>query len=528
MASLVQPWLNAATAPLRFIMNPADRAQVSLRMRQMRAEMSSRKPTPNLLTNDDEQRFPNRAACFTKGLPHSQSGDVNLQSYEMLLAALNSNRAADFDKIPRGSGRRLVNPQAGNAFSLTGEDPQSFNCPPPPALGSVEMAAEMVELYWQALCRDIPFSSYATSELVSRACEELSKMPGYQGPRVNGRVTPAVIFRGPAGSVQGPFVSQFLYKPVPLNSGLTQQLYTVPAGGVEFMTNLSEFQQILDGVPPWRTYFFDDSRRYLRNGRDLAEYVHYDYLVQPFINAAVMLAEYGPEFVFNSINMNLAESNPYKHLKNQVGFVTFGLVTVLDWLGRATSTALKAGWAYKWYVHRRLRPEQAGGRVHNTLALGAPAMVHESLLGSAAVRETFQRFGTYLLPQAYPEGSPLHPAFPSGHAVVAGACATVMKAFYAEDTLIADSVLPNAAGTALEPCEDVLNVGNEIDKLAWNVSVGRDFAGIHYRSDLTAGIALGEQVALSVMRDLAYELPEDFAPLSIRLFNGTYAIISRE
>ena len=45
------------------------------------------------------------------------------------------------------------------------------------------------------------------------------------------------------------------------------------------------------------------------------------------------------------------------------------------------------------------------------------------------LREVFSQYGTYLLPQAYPEGSPLHPAYGSGHATVAGLTSPPPRAF---------------------------------------------------------------------------------------------------
>jgi len=47
-------------------------------------------------------------------------------------------------------------------------------------------------------------------------------------------------------------------------------------------------------------------------------------------------------------------------------------------------------------------------------------------------------------PQSYPEGSPTHPAYPTGHGVVGGACITVLKFFF-DGTF----VIPISAG-ALE------------------------------------------------------------------------------
>ena len=90
--------------------------------------------------------------------------------------------------------------------------------------------------------------------------------------------------------------------------------------------------------------------------------------------------------------------------------MTFGLAEAGDWLGRVTTAALKAAWYQKWPVHRRLRPEEFGGRVHQTKTKTIDYPVHPDLINSPALDEMYSRTGTYLLPQAYPEGAPLHPA----------------------------------------------------------------------------------------------------------------------
>jgi hypothetical protein len=105
-------------------------------------------------------------------------------------------------------------------------------------------------------------------------------------------------------------------------------------------------------------------------------------------------------------------------------------------VARAANLGLKAAWFRKWAVHRRLRPEAYAGCVHNRKTGAASYPVHTRILNSQAAHETFNRFGSYLLPMAYPEGSPTHPAYPAGHAVIAGACATVLKAFFKESFVI--------------------------------------------------------------------------------------------
>ena len=178
-------------------------------------------------------------------------------------------------------------------------------------------------------------------------------------------------------------------------------------------------------------------------------------------------------------------------------------------------------------VHRRLRPEALGGLVHQTKANVKKYPVHQALLDSAAVEAVYFKNKSYFLPQAYPEGCPLHPAYPSGHAAVGGACATVLKACFDESMLLPGCLQPSPDGTALVPCPNYSpTVGAEVNKLAFNVAIGREWAGIHYRSDTIAGLHLGEEVAISVLQDLAGIYTEDFKGFSLTRFNGTKILIT--
>jgi hypothetical protein len=64
-------------------------------------------------------------------------------------------------------------------------------------------------------------------------------------------------------------------------------------------------------------------------------------------------------------------------------------------------------------------------------------------------------------------------------------------------------------------------VGDEINKLAFNIAMGRDWAGIHYRSDAIVGLQLGEDVGISVLQDLACTCTEDFKGFSFRRLSGS-------
>lgn len=132
------------------------------------------------------------------------------------------------------------------------------------------------------------------------------------------------------------------------------------------------------------------------------------------------------------------------------------------------------------------------------------------------------RFGTYLLPMPYPEGCPVHPAYPAGHAAFIGASVTVLKAFFRESLVIPAPVVATDDGLALEPYSGPpLTVGAELNKLAANVALGRDTAGVHWRTDGVEGMNLGEAVAIGVLTDLRATYTETFGGFSLTRFDGT-------
>ena len=153
--------------------------------------------------------------------------------------------------------------------------------------------------------------------------------------------------------------------------------------------------------------------------------------------------------------------------------------------------------------------------------------LHADVLNAAVLSTVFRASGTYLLPMAYPEGCPpLHPAYPAGHAAIAGACATVLKAFFQSSFVIPHPVEASADGLSLLPYRGPdLTVGGELNKLASNIALGRDTAGVHWRSDGIEGIKLGEAVAIGILRDLRATYHEDFRGFSLTKFDGTTSTI---
>lgn len=133
------------------------------------------------------------------------------------------------------------------------------------------------------------------------------------------------------------------------------------------------------------------------------------------------------------------------------------------------------------------------------------------------------------MPQAFPEGSPCHPSYGQGHGVIAGACATILKAVFDENAVIADPKIPSTefgeSGVDMltdytGPDRELLTVGGEANKLAANIALGRSHAGVNFRSDYEQSLILGEEVAISVLRDQKTTSNES-ASWTFTRFDGT-------
>jgi hypothetical protein len=494
--------------------NSARRADEALIKRQRAALLQWRQGVPRQPDNGDERRYANKIGSFSKALPHDAFGEVDRPAYAALVRAIKTADSEDFEQVPRGGAAKLVNPQGGFAFGFIGADSNALAMRKAPAFASAEEAGEMVELYWQALTRDVPFDAYGSDPTIAQAAAELSSLTDFRGPKVGGSVTPGTIFRGPtAGDLVGPYISQLLWKPINYGPYVLDQRVRVAAPDVDYMTDYDTWLSIQNGGPAGPKQYVGTSRRYIITARDMTEWVHRDFTHQGGTDAVFILLASG---------VPLAPGNPYLNLAGQAGFVTFGAPQILDLVACVANLSLCSCWFQKWSVHRRVRPEAYGGSVHNRVVMNRPYPIHADLLGSAALQETRNRWGTALLPMAYPEGSPVHPSYPAGHATFAGACATVLKAFFNTDAPIQNPVIPDASGSTLVPYTGAtLTAGNEIDEMASNISISRDTAGVHWRTDGEQGMFFGEQVAIRMLQDVRRSFNESFVGFSFTRFDGT-------
>ncbi len=514
---------------------PSPRATQAYNLREQSALAERDLPELTQTPNSDETLYANKIGSYSKGLPHNNLGEVDVPAFNALVNAMNSGLPAQFESIPLGAPnpaqqRKLVNPQSGLAFDMQGADSHHLTQPPAPAFASAWQAGEIAENYWMALLRDVRFTDYETHFLAADAAADLSLMSDFRGPKIGGQVTPATLFRGfTAGDLIGPYMSQFLLRNIPFGAqGFSGRMFTLQSG-IDYITRYDEWLDIQRGSQSVYPQYFDPTPRYIRNGRDLSQWVHIDVLFQAYLQAMLLLGtppNPADPLSGGGIGAPIDTGNPYISSQTQDGFGTFGGPFIATMVCEPSTRALKAVWYQKWGVHRRLRPEAMAGRIHNHVTGSTSYPIHADILNSGVLSRIRRLYRTYLLPMAFPEGSPLHPSYGAGHATVAGACTTILKAFFDESYVIPNPVVPNATGTALIPyVGPPLTVGNELNKLASNVGIGRNIAGVHWRTDYEESLKLGEQVAISLLRDQRSCYNEVFGGFSLTKFDGTTIIV---
>ncbi|MEM1122816.1 MAG: vanadium-dependent haloperoxidase [Bacteroidota bacterium] len=554
------------------------------------------------LDNGDEQ-LPRKLMSFTKGLPHDATTGliVDENHFDTFVTGICSGDPAAIDDTPLGPTedfadlglndrlsywlsnkgqtanklRGWESASAGLTFDLQGPDAQAVTMPPAPKLGSDELTAEMAEVYCQAILRDIPFTRFASDSLVRDCVNSLNQLPYFQEAQRNNQfLTLQNAFRGfTAGDLVGPYISQFLLagsrglgrksngtvrefdaKDGYINYGAItiDQRVRNAVSGVDYLTDWDEFLDVQNGADfrGLEQYIGDNStttgplRKFITTGRDLATYVHYDALYQAYLNAALLLLSYDAPF---------DEGVPFIYpdeVDKQQGFAHYGGPHILTLVTEVATRALKAVRYQKFNVHRRLRPEAFAARLERRAAIAASIGLNDSTSTHLArtyddIDQTgiFGRLGTgnILLPMAFCEGSPMHPTYGAGHATVAGACVTVLKAFFnhrlymnvanngatinftANRPAATEAFVPTTDGRRLRSVPSTpLTVAGELNKLAANISIGRDWAGVHYYSDYKESLLLGEEIAIGLLEEqaLMYNPVEEFT-MTIPKFDGT-------
>lgn len=511
--------------------------------------------------NEDEQRFSEIGlpgfASFTKALKHNAKGLVEPFSFDSLLEAVAEGTQERFNQVQLGGGERLlVNPLNAYSYQLIGNDSNGARMAAAPKFASRNTAVDMVERYWMALCRDVRFDQYANSTLIADACEDLNNI-GFE-KEFGFKCSSDNIFRGTyKGCDVGPHVSQFLLQNFQFGNQPIQQLQRYPRVNLDYLTDLETWNKVNNGdIDPSGSDIIDGTRHIITL-RDAGQWVHIDLPYQSGLWATLILS---------GLDACISDASPYANgdICTSEPFGSLGTPDITIQSGLAGVYALKHAWFQKWAVHRRLRPEVYAQRLElfrrGVLGKSSGKQFHDGdfikLFGEGAevwrktkvlgrilehnkkqniAQNRSDRDGTWLLPMAYPEGSPTHPAYPGGHSAFIAATATIAKAFFIDREFPNPKVPVDNGQQLTDFREEKLTIHGELNKLIANVTLFRDGAGMHWRTDGTAlgaesgdrtpyletgGNLLGEQMAVSMLRDVKETYREEVGCFKFKSISG--------
>ncbi|MEM0900082.1 MAG: vanadium-dependent haloperoxidase [Pseudomonadota bacterium] len=342
---------------------------------------------------------------------------------------------------------------------------------------------------------------------------------------------------------------------------------------IDFMTTWESWLSVQQGEKQGKDKW-DEERVFITTGRDLSGYVHFDQLYQAYFNACLIML--GNDVMTDSDFPAKAHDEDGNNIVPllRAPFATFGPPHILSLFTEVATRALKAVRRQKFQVHRRARPEVLAARL--TLAANGkgsemgkaadtafmsmlkelsyddptvekkPSLIlywvqqmneaRNSTAGATNPKwhNPKTQFRNYLLPMVFPEGSPMHPAYGAGHATVAAACVTVLKAFFRSDlpfekaiTGVGAPVVGDDAALSKKGKFAGETIGEELDKLAANVAIGRNFAGVHYYTDYYDSLRMGERIAASILEEQMLNYPEPVS-MSFKSFDGDDIKISNK
>eukprot|EP00904_Undaria_pinnatifida_P000014 jgi/Undpi1/10012/HiC_scaffold_28.g12466.m1 len=419
------------------------------------------------ITNGDEENVPLFAGQYHKSLPHDKFGQVDPAAYQKLLDCVLTSDINVCDDVPSGAGRpggaKLTNPLGGTAHQVDGADSDNVFIATPDSLLSERL--------------------------------NLQALPDFTGLNIprqsDGKIDPVTdLFRTDwPGVTSGPVVSQLLLSDFVIDSIIVPPKAVTLVPRTDYMTAFQPWLDVQNGASTVETEFVDPNEPlFIRNGRDLANIAFNDLLYTEAFRAALILFQQG--VLGGSVG-------PYAESERQQGFATFGAPHILTAMAAASSSTRHA-----WYAKDLL----------------SRVVSHNERMNPEGER-------TYLLPMAVAEGSPTHPAFPSGHAINVGGYITALKAFVgfeAGQKCVPNLVISNDGGTAripyvptgsetLDECMGEngemttgLTYEGELNKVSANVVMGRSHLGVHWRMDGVYGALMGET---SAIRRLQQELP---------------------
>jgi hypothetical protein len=444
--------------------------------------MSPSKPNPGVPKPPSQPPTPaNRR--FGLGIPDPDALSRALRTLgrEMRQAAMNA--------LQRGAPvRPLGNPQAGVEGFQAPTAMDNYRIPDDTSL---DHACDLVAVAGMSLLRDIPLAQLATHPIAQRLAATLESMGAIGTLGVLPVAGPDGLFRLNASQVGTDRVGRLVLAPIPLGWG--EASFHARRRYGDYVGTEAAWQALQVGRPPGSVPELTRQQTHgvavpMSTGRDIASLVHQDWPIQlPELVACQLLWA------------GAARSSRFPVLPNEAGFIDYGGAFDTICAVNSCRAAARSTWFAK-ISQERARPHELwrdaiAGRLHPAIQQHAGWLL--------------ELVGEYLT-MAYAEGSPVHSDNPSGHAFFAGWGFTILKAYFA------DGPIASLGITSLHA---------ELTTFAWHMAAGRSWAGIHTIASLRAGLAWGEQAAVSHLATLATESTQKLSATTFTGFFGNMVTV---
>lgn len=377
---------------------------------------------------------------------------------------------------------------------------------------------------------------------------------------------------------------------IPYGSQVIDQRTNTHTRCLDYMTNWPSWLDVQNGADVGSAEQFESKRRFITTPRDLATYVHHDALYQAYLNACLILlakkiphskgfpepsasgvrtdfATFGGPHILSLVTevatrcLKAVRRQKFNYHRRGRPEALGGRLTLLRLnkgckIGKAeaayekTFNEIPYGLRKAIQTHNENQNKRADRKI-----FCQKKRSDKSIMNAPDDSITEQDFinNNLLLPMAFPEGSPMHPSYGAGHATVAGGCVTMLKAFFemyedhdsgVERKLVdacdnAFAFVPEVDGSALIDMFSTdrfdpnkldfthLTIQGELDKLAANISIGRNMAGVHFYSDYYDSLRMGERIAVGI---LIQQSPTygDYMEVSFKSFDEDMITISGE
>lgn len=399
---------------------------------------------------------------FSKTLIHDKYGFVNLIEINKLIKALATENYNLLYSIKQCGRLKLASPEDAWNNIIIGK--AYYPLVRPYKLFSCKIGCDMIRLYCLSLLRDVPFEECNCDNFMYKNIDKLCEkniLSCFRNLSTNN------------------YISQFLL----------MQCSKVKVYKHDFNYHWRTMLNLQNGN-------YHDAKKscehyYINNGRQLSMIVEDENNLYKLFNILVYQMD---DITSCSENIN--------NVLYLLGIVYFNVYTIL--------------WYYKWnYLY--LRPEEYSIEVeryrkthHNKYNIS------KTILESDVLKYIYNKQKSYLLSTTTPEGCNTCPSYPSFTAALAAACSIVYKFYFKTNKKIR---LNKVCDNKLVCTDEYSTIECEINKLVYNIGEANCWGGFNYPFAVEIGYRLGEDIAISILKDTIYSY-HDYKQVIITRLDG--------